>query len=84
MRHFGIIIVDCIEAALVLQAKHKDYRIHPASELKDEEVERLKLTQEREACAKYERKKKENIKKWRTKKWKRKTFGRESLTLCAK
>lgn len=74
MRHFGIIIVDCIEAALVLQAKHKDYRIHPASELKDEEVERLKLTQEREACAKYEREKKRKYKKVKNKKMEAQNF----------
>lgn len=35
VRHFRIIIVDRVEAALVLQAKHKDYRIHPAGELQD-------------------------------------------------
>lgn len=33
MRHFRVVVVDGIEAALVLQAKYKDYRIHPASEL---------------------------------------------------
>lgn len=36
VRHFGIVIVDGVEAALVLQAEHEDYRIHPTGKLQEE------------------------------------------------
>lgn len=43
MRHFGIVIVDGVEAGFVLQAKYKDYRIHPAGKLQVEEEEKQRM-----------------------------------------
>lgn len=80
MRHFGIVIVDGVETGLVLQAKHKDYRIHPAGKLQGEGAE--EETNENKSSLKRINKKKTTKKKKRNE---RKTiffFGR-SPWLCA-
>jgi hypothetical protein len=50
--HLGVVVVDGVEAGLVLQAEHKDDGIHPGGELKNKrgcllDEQRLK-THERE------------------------------------
>jgi hypothetical protein len=42
LRHFCVIVVDRVEARLVLKAEHEDDRVHPGSELKIEEF-KLKI-----------------------------------------
>ena len=40
LRHLGVVIVDGIEARLVLETEHEDHRVDPRSELKQNETGR--------------------------------------------
>ena len=40
LRHLGVVIVDGIEARLVLETEHEDDRVDPRSELKQNETGR--------------------------------------------
>lgn len=35
VRHLGVVIIDGVETGFVLQAEHKDDRVHPRRELHD-------------------------------------------------
>lgn len=42
LRHLGVVIVDGVEARLVLETEHEDHRVDPRSELKQNETGRKK------------------------------------------
>ena len=38
LRHFGVVVIDGVEARLVLEAEHEDHRVDPRGELKQNET----------------------------------------------